>query len=120
MGSQLIMALLGLVCLAGFSGVLVWLFQRKKGGDPVQHAYGLFCYRLDKQGLTRKMDQGPIDFAWVCGKKRPDLKQEILAITDLYVQLRFQRQHPAATLAAFKQRIKNFNPKPISLKDFPH
>ncbi len=120
-GLQLILALVALVCLAGFLGVLVWLFQRKKGGfDPVQYAYFLFCSRLDKNGMARQSDQGPIDFANACVKKRPDLKQEIIAITDLYVQLRFQRRSPATTLEAFKKRIKNFNPKPISPKDFPH
>ena len=120
-GLQLILALVVLVCLAGFLGILVWLFQRKKVGfDPVQNAYFLFCSRLAKNGMTRQSDQGPIDFATACVKKRPDLKQEIIAITDLYVQLRFQRRSPATTLEVFKKRIKNFNPKPISLKDFPH
>ena len=120
-GSQLILALVAFVSLAGFSGILFWLFHRKKGVfDPVQKAYLLFCSRLGKNGLTRQSNQGPIDFANACGKKRPDLKQDIMAITDLYVQLRFQRQTPATTLAAFKQRIKNFNPKRSSPKDFPH
>lgn len=119
-GLQLILGLVVLVSLAGFSGLLVWLFQRKKGVlDPVQQAYSLFCSRLGKNGLIRQSDQGPIDFANGCVKKRPELKQEIVAITELYVQLRFQRQTPATTLAAFKQRIKKFNPKRSSPKEFP-
>jgi protein-glutamine gamma-glutamyltransferase len=120
-GSQLILALVTLVSLAGFSGILFWLLYRKKVGfDPVQHAYSLFCSCLGKNGMTRQSDQGPIDFANVCVKKRPDLKQDIIAITDFYVQLRFQRQFPATTLAAFQRRIKKFNPKRSSRKDSSH
>jgi len=36
-----------------------------------------------------------------------------MTITDLYVQLRFQKECPDTTLAEFKNRIKKFNPKPV-------
>jgi transglutaminase-like putative cysteine protease len=113
-GTPLILSLLALVTLAGFSGVLVWLFQIRRGQpDPVQQAYGLFCRRLDKLGLTKPSDQGAIDFAKISCKTRPDLQTTIMTITDLYVQLRFQKECPDTTLAEFKTRIKNFNPKPV-------
>jgi transglutaminase-like putative cysteine protease len=113
-GTPLVLALMALVVLAGFSGVLFWLFQIKRDRpDPVQQAYGLFCRRLDKLGLIKRLDQGAIDFAKISGKKRPDLQTTIMTITDLYVQLRFQKECPDTTLAKFKDRIKNFNPKPV-------
>lgn len=113
-GTPLILSLLALGALAGFSSVLVWLFQlRRDRPDPVQQAYGLFCRRLDKLGLTKRLDQGAIDFAKTSGKTRPDLQTTIRTITDLYVQLRFQKKCPDTTLAEFKDRIKNFNPKPV-------
>ncbi len=110
---SLVLVLLVFVILAGFSGVLFWWFQSKKQKpDPVHHAYSIYCQRLGKLGLTKRPDQGPIDFAKSCGKKRVDLQAEIMAITDCYVQLRFQKNCPATTLADFKHRIKKFNPKP--------
>ena len=113
-GTPLVLTLLALVALAGFSGVLVWLFQIKRDRlDPVQQAYGQFCNRLEKIGLTKRLDQGAIDFAKISGKKRPDLQTTIMTITDLYVQLRFQKESPDTTLAKFKDHIKNFNPKPV-------
>jgi len=111
--SSLVLILLVLVLLAGFSGVLFWLFQfKKQAPDPVQQAYNLYSQRLGKLGLSKRPDQGPIDFAKICGKKRKDLQSEIVAITDLYVQLRFQKDCPDTTLADFRHRIRKFKPKP--------
>lgn len=113
-GTPLLLVIVTLITLAGFAGALFWLFQFKRDRpDPVQQAYGLFCRRLDKLGLTRRPDQGAIDFAKISGKRRPDLQRSIMTITDLYVQLRFQKKCPDTTLAEFKDRIKNFNPKPV-------
>ncbi len=119
-GTPLILALVTLVSLAGFSGFLFWLFQLKKDRpDPVQQVYGLFCNSLGKLGLTKRPDQGAIDFANISGKKRPDLKKDIMKITNLYVQLRFQKECPYTTLKDLKGRIKNFNPKQVPPPKIP-
>jgi transglutaminase-like putative cysteine protease len=113
-GSALVLSLLiifFLVLLAVFSPLVFRLFQlRSRHFDPVKKAYGLFCRRLDKLGLTKGPGQGPLDFANACIEKRPDLKGEILNITALYIQLRFQKDCPATALPEFISRIKNFNP----------
>jgi protein-glutamine gamma-glutamyltransferase len=119
-GTPLVLALMAILTLAGFSGALFFLFKFKQDRpDPVKHAYGKFCCRLEKLGLTRQPNQGAIDFANFSGKARPDLQTPIRTITDLYVQLRFQKSCPDSTLATFKNHIKNFNPKPVPSSGSP-
>jgi transglutaminase-like putative cysteine protease len=113
-GTPLVMTLMALVALAGFSGVLFRLIKlNQERPDPVQQAYALFCRRLGRLGMTRLPHQGPVDYAKTSSRKRPDLKTPITTITDLYVQLRFQKTCPDTALAEFKGRIRKFNPNPV-------
>ncbi len=108
-----ILVLLTLLALGLFSALVWMLFPRKKQApDPVQKGYALFCHRLATQGLVKAPGQGPVDFARATAQKRPDLHLQIAAITDLYVQLRFEKSCPDTALAGFENRVKIFNPKP--------
>ncbi|MBA3012417.1 MAG: DUF3488 domain-containing protein [Desulfobacula sp.] len=119
-GTLLVLLLVTLGALAVFSGIIFWLLRPKKNKpDPVGQAYFEFCFRLDKLGLARPPHQGPWDFARACGEKRVDLQTEIMAITALYVQLRFQKNCPHTALADFKTRIHLFHPKPDPRKEHP-
>jgi len=119
-GTLLVLSLVTLGVLAVFSGIVLWLLRPKKDRpDPVGQAYFEFCFCLGRLGLARQSHQGPWDFARACSEKRPDLKTEIMAITALYVQLRFQKNCPHTALADFKTRIHRFHPKPAPQKELP-
>ncbi len=116
-----VLALLIFLGLAIFSCFVFWLFRSKKTDiDPIQKTYALFCHRLDRLGLTKIPSQGPVDFARMCAEKTPNLALEIMAITDLYVRLRFQKDCPDTLFSDFKTRVLAFKPKPEPEPDHNH
>lgn len=102
---------LGLISLFAFL-ISIRLFKTpvpKK--DDVQRCYLEFCAKLAGVGLVRKPGQGPVAFARKAGYLRRDLQENIYAITDLYVRLRYGRGGDEHALKHFKDKVKRFNPK---------
>ncbi|MFW5901827.1 MAG: transglutaminase TgpA family protein, partial [Thermodesulfobacteriota bacterium] len=58
--------------------------------DRVGRCYRRFCRKLAKAGLSRKPEEGPMDFAARIRSERPELASEAEAILHLYVRLRYQ------------------------------
>jgi transglutaminase-like putative cysteine protease len=84
--------------LIGASGVVLLalaslILRRLRGAmlDPVQRAYRTFCRKLAAAGLMREAAEGPRDFAQRVSAQRPAIAGKVLAITELYVDLRYGR-----------------------------
>jgi hypothetical protein len=87
---------------------MVWLFrQTSLSADPSRNAYDQFCKKLAKQGIVRRMSEGPIDFARRASLRRTDLAGDINRITALYVDIRYGSQLNG--LKTLKQHIRIFD-----------
>lgn len=95
----------GLLLLV-FAALLLYPHRRD---DPAQRAYQKFCAKLHKLGLTRAPHEGPVDFAQRAMAARPDLRQQISAITSLYVHLRYRESDPAG-IQALRRRVRGIRP----------
>ncbi|MEE8321025.1 MAG: DUF3488 and transglutaminase-like domain-containing protein [Gammaproteobacteria bacterium] len=88
--------------------IMVWLFrQTSLSADPSRNAYDQFCKKLAKQGIVRRMSEGPIDFARRASLRRTDLAGDINRITALYVDIRYGSQLNG--LKTLKQHIRIFD-----------
>jgi protein-glutamine gamma-glutamyltransferase len=109
---------LSLSCGILMLGFAAYLTRRYRSVDPVLRTYLAFCAKLAKQGVTRRGDEGPLDFARRAAAGLPDSAQEIAAISGQYIELRYG--HPPSTDAAraasgqrarlseFKHRVAEF------------
>lgn len=82
--------------------------------DPVQMAYDRFCRKLARIGLSRRPEQGPVDYAKMVGSGRKELAASVSEITDIYVLLRYGRGGDSNSLKKMKHLIRKFripNPK---------
>jgi len=70
-------------------GILILRRLRGAMADPVQRAYRRFCRELARGGLIRAASEGPRDFAQRVVAQRPAIAGKVLAITQLYVDLRY-------------------------------
>jgi hypothetical protein len=50
---------------------------RRRRSDPVQDAYLKLCSRLERMGIPRRPDQGPLDYLRTIEQKRPELQPEL-------------------------------------------
>jgi len=67
-----------------------WLSRRRPASsDPVVRSYRRFCRKLESAGLTRRANEGPLDFSRRVCIARPRLTGSVRRITDLYVTLRY-------------------------------
>lgn len=66
------------------------LFKRDQvHPDPLDRIYLGFCGKLKRRGLTRRNNEGPLDFAHRVSARLPGLQREVLLITQEYIALRY-------------------------------
>ncbi len=82
--------------MAGLIAVVVlltlafaWLMGRQPTRDPVLAIYNRYCRKLARGGLARRPWEGARDYAARILRTRPELGDDVNAITSLYVRLRY-------------------------------
>ncbi|NOY69252.1 MAG: DUF3488 domain-containing transglutaminase family protein [Deltaproteobacteria bacterium] len=111
--------LLLLVVIGMIVGAYAWFALKSpcRKPDKVKKYYARFCKKLSRAGLARKAAQGPIDYMNHVLKNRPDLKDEVTEITELYVRLRYRGQTSRSVLSDFIQKVRVFKPARKESKD---
>ena len=101
----LLIAGAGLVTL-----VLGLLTLRAQGkNDPALATYRRFCAKLARAGLPRHAAEGPQDYAVRLAAARPDVAPAALAITRLYIALRYEKLFRMTQLQELKTRVRQFS-----------
>jgi hypothetical protein len=102
-----------MLVLAGIIVVILALFMlrrlRTHAGDPARAMYHRFCEKLRRKGLSRAVEEGPIDYAQRLERARPDLAFPVSAITRLYVSLRYGSDSDPGSLDQLRQHVKEFS-----------
>jgi protein-glutamine gamma-glutamyltransferase len=99
------------ILLIGFA--VAARLRRGRKADPAQRAYDRFCRKMAGAGLARDPAEGPRDFAARIVAKRPDLAEEVHAVLERYVRLRYGRPEGRPDLAReLERRVRRFSPKP--------
>jgi len=89
---------------------LTILMPKLRRRDPLLKSYEHFCRKLAKRQIEREANETAGDFARRAINSRPDLKQEIEEITQLYSELRYAGQANDQKLAQFEQWVRAFKP----------
>lgn len=76
--------------------------------DAVTKYYARFCEKLSRAGLARKPHMGPLDYVTFVSKNRPELKSNAFEITNLYIQLRYQKSASKESLKKFIKKVSTF------------
>ncbi len=76
--------------------------------DAVTKYYARFCGKLARAGLARKPHMGPLDYVKFVSKNRPELKSNAFEITNLYIQLRYQKNASKESLKKFIKKVSTF------------
>ncbi|WP_051305415.1 transglutaminase TgpA family protein [Desulfogranum mediterraneum] len=77
--------------------------------DPVSRLWLRFCDKLARAGIHRAAHQGPMAFARVIARQRPDLAASAREVISLYIRLRFSREGDTTQLAAFRRAVTDFS-----------
>jgi hypothetical protein len=102
-----------------FFGSMYWWFRYRAGyQDPLLISWRNFCKTLERAGITRMQNEGPLRYAERALETRPDFElktaQEIRAITDAFIELRYgqMKSDPAdagQSLRRFRQSVRRFS-----------
>ena len=81
------------VTLLAWLAWVSWQLGKPAGARPppdrLARAYSRLCRKLARTGLPRAPHQGPLAYAQVFGKYRPDLAPEVRPLLEQYADLRF-------------------------------
>jgi hypothetical protein len=105
------MATVMFVTTGAITLVLALLMLRKlrtQRPDPVTAAYTRFCRRLARRGVVRHPSEGPQTFARRAAAARPDLAGAIVAISELYIRLRYGGDAHAREISDFRRAVNAF------------
>ena len=95
----------GLIILIGCAFIFYGNDKYKK--DQISRLYARYCAKLEKQGLTRKQTEGPMDFYARCEASFPQSKNQLLLITDLYTSLRYGAGRDPGQIIQLKNQIRS-------------
>jgi transglutaminase-like putative cysteine protease len=102
----------GVVLVAGVLGVALayaWLAGRApRPRDPLVRTYRRYCRKLARAGLPRSPNEGPLDYARRAGRRWPELRPTIEAITARYVALRYGPADARDEHAALERAVRHF------------
>jgi transglutaminase-like putative cysteine protease len=102
----------GLVAIVLLVVVFNIIRQGRLRLSPTQQIYQRFCKKLSRVGITRRAYEGPMDFAKRATRNRPDLANQITAINDLYINLRYAPQtRDKEHRRTFARRVRQFHPR---------
>jgi transglutaminase-like putative cysteine protease len=105
----------GITALAGALLLLYALSMRARAAvDPIAALYARYCRKLARVGIVRQPGEAPLAFANRVVSVRPELADDVQAITAAYAQLRYNRVAPAALHYSLRRRIGHFAPRPTS------
>ncbi|TXK94320.1 hypothetical protein BMR07_13880 [Methylococcaceae bacterium CS1] len=82
--------------------------------DKVQIYYARACQKLAKTGLVKQDTEGANDFALRVSAELPDIAGSFVHITQLYVQVRYEKEPEAMNLEKLKASASDFR---VSKKD---
>lgn len=106
-----IAALTALTALALGLIALLLLRSTQRPADPLVAAYARFCRKLARRQLPRAPGEGPRDYAERVAAARPELAEQVWAITALYLRLRYGVEPPSTTdLKQLQRQIRQFAP----------
>ena len=105
-------AALGLGLVAAMILLFAWLAWefRPKRSDPAAMSYARFVRLLARRGIELTTGEAPRDFAKRVRRLRPDLGTESLAITELYLRLRYLPLPAPGDLRLLRGLVARFRP----------
>jgi hypothetical protein len=90
-------------------GWMAWQFGRgapRVRPDRLGRAYARLCKKLARAGVPRAAHEGPVAYADMVGKERPDLAPEVKRLLARYAELRYGV--PPARAQLYEAEIKEF------------
>lgn len=88
------------VCILLLTVFIIWFNgRRSRKTDPTVHEWRRFCASLEKAGISRQFNEGPLRFAERASLSLPAKAEEIRAIAERFAELRY-----GATMEAEQRR----------------
>jgi hypothetical protein len=100
---------LGMLLTAGLVAFLIWLtwvLRREltpRTRDPLVAIYARFCRTAERAGMTRRPDEGPVDFAQRLKETWPGSAREIDGFTERFVAARYLAPAESVDLVALSR-----------------
>jgi hypothetical protein len=101
---------IGLAVAVAILALWLALELRPRATDPAAAAYRRFQNRLARRGIERAAAEAPRDFAQRVRRLRPDLALPALAITEIYLRLRYGPTPAAGDLRSLRALVTRFRP----------
>ena len=103
------------IVLAAATLVIILLFTlffrpREPARDLTAEAWLDFCRKMERIGLPRRPEQGPLDFLAHITRQRPDLAEKASKLVSFYVRLRYAEKARGNEIRSLHTLVKGFHP----------
>lgn len=89
--------------------LLAWVILKTKSikVDKELMLYQLYCKKLEKAGIDKKLGETAIDFSMRVQKQRPDIAREVEKITNIFIRLRYGKELMQEDFMLLKNEVSN-------------
>ena len=106
--------IVGVFSTGGSVGLLLLARAYRKRKDPVVAAYGRFCAKLAKAGITRAPHEGPLAFYTRLKQEKPQLAIAAQRVLNAYVEIRYAAPETATARTEFLTLVRRFRASTFS------
>ncbi|PKO63945.1 MAG: DUF3488 domain-containing protein [Betaproteobacteria bacterium HGW-Betaproteobacteria-16] len=102
---------IAMIVAVGAIGMLLSYFiirENPTKKDELQRIYAAFLRKLQRKGIMRRPQEGPLDFGERASQALPKQAGQIAKITDLYTQMRYRDRKTPESTELLKWLIKTF------------
>lgn len=79
--------------------------------DPVLSAWRLLCRKLERAGIARRANEGPLDFTDRASRELPHATSQLRALGETYAALRYGPKTSAKTVRDFRRLVRSLSLK---------
>ena len=113
-GSQELPPILAIVLSAATLAIILAFAFFFRPNEPKQdltaEAWLSFCRKMERIGLPRRPEQGPLDYLDYIRDHRPDLDATVHKLISTYVRLRYGGKEGQGEAVALRSMIRHFHP----------
>jgi transglutaminase-like putative cysteine protease len=106
--SRLMLWLGGLLALSGSAAAVLFWPRRPRQADPALVAYQRFLGKLARQGVVKRIGEGPLDFSRRAASERPQAGEAIARITGVFLELRYGKSMDSDSMERLRRMVRAF------------
>jgi hypothetical protein len=108
------MMLAAFFTVLGIVGLFIFSIRTRTPMSAIDKSYLRFCLAVSRLGIERRVGEGANDFAERASERFPELRTEMLMVTQLFVEAEYKGSPDPSIARKIKRAVRTFRRKSLA------